>query len=112
MATLSPDGGHYELTPPAVLLMVADVAYGDPSEATPAGIARAQTMVDAMLHAAHEGGFKQCDILKTLLVNGEHSRRVRGMARSACEVIGSDAMLELFRPFRLSTGDLPSPAPT
>jgi hypothetical protein len=107
MATLSPDGGHYDLTPPAVLLLVADAAYGDPSESTPAGRVRSQTFVDAMLHAAHEGGFKQCDILKTLLVNGEHSCRVRDMARSACEVIGNDAMLELFRSLRLSKGGLP-----
>ncbi len=76
--------------------MLADTVYGDPSETPPAGRARAQAMLDAILSAASAGGFTQFDILATLLSRNEVSPRVNTMAIQACEAAGSAALGKIF----------------
>lgn len=82
--TKSADGKDL-LSPAGVLLVAAGAAFdkNHPAEARQ----RATTLMTNMLNAAHKGGFKQRDILDTLLANGERSDRVREMATQACAAI-------------------------
>ncbi|MBV5331453.1 hypothetical protein JZU69_03465 [bacterium] len=91
-----PTADVYDIQPAGVLLLRANIVYGDPSETPPAGCARAKTFVDAMLTAAHVGGYKQCDILHTLLVRNESSARIQLMARDACSAAGNAAIGKIF----------------
>jgi hypothetical protein len=49
-----------------------------------------------MLAAARAGGYTQTDILHTLLVRGERSKRLELMARAACAAAGHDRMGVIF----------------
>ncbi len=93
-------GQAYDIQPAGVLLLLANIVYGDPIETPPAGRARAKTFVDAMLAAAHFGGYKQCDILHTLLARNESSARIQLMAREACSAAGDAAIGKLFGEMR------------
>lgn len=95
------DGQAYDIAPAGVLLVLADTVYGDGRQgSTPAGIARADRMINAMLSAARAGGFTQCDILHTLIVRGERSERVEDMARAACTAAGNDRIGAIFAAIR------------
>ena len=98
--TPTADGTAYDIKPAGVLLMLADTVYGDPSETPPAGRARAQAMLDAILSAASAGGFTQFDILATLLSRNEVSPRVKTMAIQACEAAGTAALGKIFGAMR------------
>lgn len=75
-ATPTPDGQAYDLNATAVLLILADTAYGEGSHDTPPkGRTRAAKTVRDMLAAATAGGYLQADILESLLARGEASKR-------------------------------------
>ena len=102
-ATLTPDGQAYDLNATAVLLILADTAHGDGShDTTPTGQARAAKTVADMLAAAAAGGYRQADILETLLLaQGELTTpRVRAMAVQACEAAGTDSLCKIFDAMR------------
>lgn len=82
--TKSPDGKDL-LSPAGVLLVTAGAAFD--ANHDPAGRKRAIAVMTNLLNAAHKGGFKQRDILHTLLQRGERSDRVREMATQACSAI-------------------------
>ena len=91
-----PDGSGYNIRPAGVLLLSADTVYGEPTESTPEGRARAQALIDAMLAAARAGGYAQCDILHTLLARNKLSARVQKMAVKACNAAGDTALRKIF----------------
>lgn len=94
------DGQAYDIQPAGVLLLLVNIIYGDPSETPPTGRVRAKTFFDAMLAVAHVGGYKQCDILHTLLARNESSARIQLMAREACSAAGDAAIGKLFGEMR------------
>ena len=97
--TPTADGTAYNIQPAGVLLL-ANVVYGDPVDTPPAGRARAKAVVDAILAAAQVGGYKQCDILHTLLARDESSARIQLMARDACSAAGDLAIGQIFNAMR------------
>lgn len=86
--TPSPDGKSYDMHPAAALLIMAGDLYADPCELSEDDQRMAHLYIDSVLSAARAGGFKQCDILATLLACNEVSPRVLSMAISACEAAG------------------------
>ena len=96
----TPNGDGYDIQPAGVLLILADTVYNNPQDSTPIGRARAKTMIDAILTAARAGGFKQGDILATLLARGEVTQRLKNMAVTACNAAGPDAIGRIFASMR------------
>lgn len=96
------DDGGYDISPAGVLLILTDTANGDPSEVSPIGMTRCLALIDAILTAAHAGGYKQCDILKTLLARNQPSRRITDMAQAACTAAGDAAMRDIFARAKLA----------
>jgi hypothetical protein len=97
----TPNGDGYDITPAGVLLVAAGTAYGDPAESTPQGIRNALLLIEGILSAAFAGGFKQGDILGTLLQQTP-TPRVQTMAQEACEAAGFAAIEAVFRRVRLA----------
>ena len=89
--TLRPDG-DYDIKPAGVLLLL-----GREISATPPTALRAKLEghVQAFLQAARAGGFKQTDVLETLLARGDTSKRVLTMCHEACAAAGSDRIKEV-----------------
>ena len=96
----TPNGDGFEIQPAGVLLILADTIYNNPQDSSLTGRARARTMMDAILSAARAGGFKQGDILATLLAKGEVSHRVKEMAVAACDAARPDAIGRIFASMR------------
>lgn len=92
-----PNGDGYDIQPAGVLILLASQLQEEPDHPTNG---RIQAMLDKMLAAARAGGFKQGDILLTLLANGEVSHRVKAMAVSAMEAAGNDAIGRIFEEAR------------
>lgn len=82
--TKSADGT--DLVSVAGVLLLAAGAVADENN-SPDARQRAKALMMNLLNAAHAGGFKQRDILHTLLQRGERSDRVREMARQACAAV-------------------------
>ena len=91
-AMFRPNGDGYDASPAGVLLLAAGAIYGDPTETTPQGIRNAHKMVDGILDAARAGGFKQGDILRTLLARNQTTPRLAAMAQAACAAAGPGAI--------------------
>ena len=103
-AKLTPDGQAYDLNSTAVLLILADSAYGDGRHDTPpTGQARAAKAVADLLAAATAGGYKQADILETLLTMGELSKRVTAMCADAMDAAGNERIGAVFESMRQTT---------
>jgi hypothetical protein len=98
--TPTADGSADDIQPAGVLLLLANIIYGDPEDTPPAGPARAKAVVDAILAAARAGGYKQCDILHTLLARDESSARIQLLARDACCAAGDLAIGQIFNAMR------------
>jgi hypothetical protein len=98
--TPTADGTAYDMQPAGVLLILADMVYGPQDDPARTGRAKTEAMVQAMLAAAQAGGFTQADILQTLLVRGERSKRIENMARAACAAAGNDRLATLFASMR------------
>jgi len=96
-----PNGDNYDISPAGLLLLAASTAYGDPTDTTPEGVRKALLLIDGMISAAFTGGFKQGDILRTLLQQ-EPTRRVQMMAEAACEAAGFAAIQAVWRRVGLS----------
>ena len=96
----TPNGDGYDIQPAGVLLILADTIHNNPQDSSPTGWARAKTMMDAILTAARAGGFKQGDILATLLARGEVTHRLRDMAVTACNAAGPEAIGRIFASMR------------
>ena len=92
----TPNGDGYDIQPAGVLILLADQVYGE----NPSKSARLKNIIGEFLSAARAGGFKQGDILATLLAKGEVSHRVKDMAVAACNAAGPDAIGRIFASMR------------
>jgi hypothetical protein len=90
-----PNGDGYDISPAGILLLAAGAIYGDPTETTPQGISNARKLMDGILTAARAGGFKQNDILRTLLARNQPSQRLAAMAQAACAAAGAGAISDV-----------------
>ncbi len=80
-----PDG-DYEVQPAGVLLLLArDISTTPPTALR----AKLEGHVRAFLQAAQAGGYKQTDVLETLLGRGDTSKRVLRMCHEACCAAGN-----------------------
>jgi hypothetical protein len=96
-ALFTPNGDGYDIAPAGVLMMMADTVCNNHHESSAKGRERATQLVKDILKASHAGGYKQADILETLLlVKGESSQRVRAMCIAACEAAGNEAIGKIF----------------
>lgn len=91
-----PNGNGYDISATGVLLFCADVVYGDPDETSPTGSDNAQAMIDGILNAAYRGGFRQGDILQTMMAQGRTDERTLALAQLACDMAGGRAIADLF----------------
>jgi len=98
--TPTADGTAFDMQPAGVLLILADMVYGPQDDPAWTGGPKTEAMVQAMLAAARAGGYAQADILHTLLVRCERSKRVENMARAACAAAGNARLAALFAPMR------------
>ena len=99
--TPTADRTAYDIQPAGVLLLLADAVYGeDRNDATATGQACAENMILAILAAARAGGYTQTDILQTIIVRGERSKRIQGMARAACTAAGNERLSAIFDSMR------------
>lgn len=98
--TPTADGKAYDIQPAGVLLILADMVYGPQDDPAWTGGPKTEAMIQAMLGAARAGGYTQTDILHTLLVKGERSKRLELMARAACAAAGNDRIADLFAAMR------------
>jgi len=99
-----PTKDGYDISPPGVLLLAADTGFGaGGKDSTEKGIANARQLASDILAAARAGGYPQCDILETLLVKGEVSKRVFLMAQKACDMAGNDRLAAVFERMRERT---------
>lgn len=94
--TPTADDQAYDIQPAGVLLILADMVYGPQDDPEWTGGPKTEAMIHAMLAAARAGGYAQTDILHTLLVRGERSKRIELMARAACAAAGNQRLKMLF----------------
>lgn len=94
--TPTADGQAYDIQPAGVLLILADMVYGPQDDPEWTGGQKTEAMIQAILAAARAGGYAQTDILHTLLVRGERSKRLEMMARAACAAAGNARLGVIF----------------
>ena len=96
----TPNGDGYDIHPAGVLLILASMVYGRQDDPAWTDGPKTEAIVERMLSAARTGGYTQTDILHTLLVSGENSKRVQDMARAACDAAGNERIREIFDSLR------------
>lgn len=95
------DGTAFDLNASTVMLVLADSAHGNGSHDTPpTGQARAAKALADLLAAAHAGGYKQAEVLETLLNSGDTSKRVATMCAEAMAAAGSERIGTVFAAMR------------
>ena len=94
MTQKSPDGVDL-ISPTGVLIAAANAIYGDPSETSAKGKQNAAKIIDGILSAAVDGGFKQRDILETLLSCNGRDERTLAMAQAACDAAGNHRIVNV-----------------
>jgi hypothetical protein len=98
----TPNGDGYDISPAGILLLAAGTVFGPPHETTAEGVRKARALIDDMLAAARAGGFKQSDILLTLLARNQPTKGCAAMAQAACDAAGTDALLGAFDRARMA----------
>ena len=84
--------GAYDISAPGVVILLGSYAY-EPDSPNPA-------LVDTLrriLSAAVAGGFKNADLLETLLSRGEVSMRVKQLATEAANAAGHERVLAIVK---------------
>ena len=84
--------GSCDIQPAGVLLVLGREISTTPPTALRAKL---EGHVQAFLQAARAGGFKQTDVLETLLAIGDTSKRVLRMCHEACDAAGFDRIKEV-----------------
>jgi len=92
----TPIADGYDIQPAGVLILLADEVYGENPSKSP----QLKNIIGQFLTAARAGGFKQSDILETLLATREVSHRVKDMTVAACDAAGPDAIGRIFASMR------------
>lgn len=101
--TPTADGDAFDLNATAVMLVLADSAFGsDRRNSTKAGQARAAKGLADLMAAARAGGYTQADILETLLRKGDTSQRVATMCSEAMTAAGNERIGTVFEAMRES----------
>lgn len=95
------NGDGYDISAAGVVLIVAGIVYGDDAETSAEGMRKSTALLDGVLTAAHAGGYRQCDILRTLLARNQPDRRVMLMVQAACNAAGDTAMRDVLVSMRL-----------
>jgi hypothetical protein len=98
--TPTANGKAYDIQPAGVLILLSNHIHDPESGLGDGARAALQRHVDAILRAARAGGFKQSDVLETLLARCEVSLRVKSMAIEACEAAGHEAIAKIFDKMR------------
>lgn len=80
----------------ALFLLLAALAAADPDSDT-ASRERGAVALEALLAAARESGFMQCDILHTLLASGDFSERTIVLARQAMQGVSAEVLAARLR---------------
>jgi hypothetical protein len=96
----TPNGDGYDIAPAGVLLLIAGELYGEPESQSPKGKVKLKLIVDDFIQAAIAGGYKQSDILLTLLARNEKSQRVTQMALEACSAAGDEVLMQVMDKMR------------
>jgi hypothetical protein len=96
----TPNGDGYDIAPAGVLLLLAGELYGGTGSQSAKGKNKLQLIVNDFIKAATDGGYRQTDILLTLLVRNEQSQRVTQMALDACSAAGDEALAEIIDKLR------------
>lgn len=96
----TPNGDGYNVQSAGVLLILADMVYGPQDDPEWTGGPKTEAVIESFLTAASAGGYTQTDILHTLLVRGERSKRIQDMARAACTAAGNDRIGTIFEDMR------------
>ena len=98
--TIYRNGEPANLGGPEILVICGDILRCDgqmgDEQVPPEGMQFARDAMAGILAAAHAGGYKQCDILETLLLRGDTTPRIGAMAREACDAAGLPALRQLF----------------
>ena len=84
--------GAYDISAPGVIILLGSYAYEQDSPNT--------ALVDTLrriLSAAVAGGFKNADLLETLLSRGEVSQRVKQLATEAANAAGHERVLAIVK---------------
>ena len=84
--------GAYDISAPGVIILLGSYAY-EPDSPNPA-------LVDTLrriLSASVSGGFKNADLLETLLSRGEVSQRVKQLATEAANAAGHANVLDIVK---------------
>lgn len=87
--------GEYLCTLAGCALMAADAAFGDPTEFTPEGRARAEQLIDRFVTKATERGFPQGDALRALLRRGDRAGRVLNLLDQAADSIPKELQMQV-----------------
>jgi hypothetical protein len=96
----TPNGDGYDVAPAGVLLLIACELYGEPESQAQEGKVKLKLIVDDFIQAAIAGGYKQADILLTLLARNEQSQRVAQMAIDACSAAGDESLMKVMDKMR------------
>lgn len=87
--------GEYRLSAAAVL-MLASHAITSKEVSTAVGKARGRRLIQSVIGAAQRAGFAQAEILETLLLRGDNTRRTWDMCAAATDTLGRNALLAAF----------------
>ncbi|MFM9437409.1 phosphoribosylformylglycinamidine (FGAM) synthase-like amidotransferase family enzyme [Janthinobacterium sp. CG_23.3] len=99
----TPEGEGYRCSASGTILLCAHAAYSD-DDVTLTGRANAQALIDSVLSAAFAGGFKQGDIVRTMLADPRrHDSRLADMLEAACAAAGDAAIGAIFDKARIKT---------
>jgi hypothetical protein len=89
------DGVNY--TPVGMVFSCAFIAYGKPSETTPAGRALAGSVINEILGAAAKNGFAKCGIVKARLKRRKsYDSGLVDLLEELCANVGDDVLCDAF----------------
>lgn len=91
-----PDG-TYDIQPAGVMILFAQDIYENQTMHVKGKL---MTFVELLLNEAARNGFKQRDILETLLFTGQYHKRTQDLARAACKAIGDERLAEIIAQFK------------
>lgn len=84
--------GAYDITAPGVIILLGSYSY-EPDSPNPALVATLRRILSASV----AGGFKNADLLETLLSRGEVSQRVKQLATEAANAAGHANVLAIVK---------------
>ena len=98
-------GRKTRMSPAALMLTAAQLAFGESNDVTRVDALRGKAFVRELLAAARDGGYLQCEVLETVLVQRLSSRRSIEMAQAACACITPIALKGVYARVARSIGE-------